>query len=124
MSNGVEHAQIFVYKLPKKNHDAMVKLIKKFTDLYKKYGTLSWEVYQLNSTEAFDGTTSIAKIVSAGPKEEVLIEVDKYKDRKSRDKAIDAIGQDPSAEPLFGEMAGILSPGFSIIMGEYNPVKV
>jgi len=124
MSNGVVHAQIFVYKLPKKNHDAMVNVIKKFAGLYKKYGTLSWEVYQLNSNEAFDGTTNIAKAVSAGPKEEVLIEVDKYEDRKSRDKAIEAIGQDPSSGPLFGEMARILSPGFSIMMGEYNSVKV
>jgi uncharacterized protein YbaA (DUF1428 family) len=119
-----EHTQIFVYKLPKKNHEAMVKLIKRFTSLYKKYGTLSWDVYQLNSTEAFDGTISIAKTLSAGPDEEVWVEVDQYKDRKARDKAVGAIMQDPSAGPLFGELAGVLSPGFSMVMGEYSPIKV
>jgi uncharacterized protein YbaA (DUF1428 family) len=119
-----QHAQIFVYKLPKKNHEAMVKLIKRFTGLYKKYGTQSWEIYQLNSTEAFDGSTSIAKTVSASPDEEVWVEVDHYKDRKARDKAVGAIMQDPDAGAIFGEMAGILSPGFSLIMGDYNPIRV
>lgn len=32
--------------------------------------------------------------------------------------------QDPFAEQLFEETAGILSAGYIMIMGEYNPVKV
>jgi uncharacterized protein YbaA (DUF1428 family) len=123
MSNG-EHVQIYLYKLPKKNHDAMVQLVKKLTGLYKKYGTQSWEIYQLNSTEAFEGSTSIAKTVSAGPEEEVWVEVDHYKDTKARDSAVGAIMQDSAAGALFGELAGTISPGFSLIMGEFNPVKL
>jgi len=120
----MEHVQIFLYKLPKKNHEAMVSLVKKFTALYKKYGTQDWEVYQLNSTEAFEGSTSIASTVSSSKDEEVWVEVDHYKDRRARDKAVGAIMQDPSAGALFGEMAATLSPGFSLIMGEFNPVEV
>lgn len=40
MSNK-EHIQIYVNKLPKKNHDAIVQLVRKFTGLYKKNGTES-----------------------------------------------------------------------------------
>jgi uncharacterized protein YbaA (DUF1428 family) len=122
--NNTEHVQIYVYKLPKKNHDAMVSLLKRFTGLYKKYGTQSWEIYQLNSTEAFEGSTSIAKTVSAGPDEEVWIEVDHYKDRKARDAAVGSIMQDPSTDEIFGELGGTLSQGFSLIMGEFNPVGI
>jgi uncharacterized protein YbaA (DUF1428 family) len=123
MNDNGEHVQIYVYKLPKKNHDAMVQLARKFQALYKKYGTQSWEIYQLNSTEAFDGTTSIAKTVSASPNEEVWVEVDHYKDRKTRDSAVASIMQDPDAGEIFGALAGTMSEGFSLIMGEFNPVK-
>lgn len=124
MNNSGEHVQIFVYKLPKKNHDQMVQFVKKFTGLYRKYGTQSWEIYQLNSTEAFEGSTSISKTVSAGPSDEIWVEVDHYKDRKARDSAVGSIMQDPEAGQLFGQLAGTLSPGFSMIMGEFNPVKM
>jgi uncharacterized protein YbaA (DUF1428 family) len=123
MNNG-EHVQIYVYKLPKKNHDAMVQLTKQFQALYKKYGTESWEIYQLNSTEAFEGSTSLAKTVSASPNEEVWVEVDHYKDRKARDSVVASIMQDPAAGEIFGALAGTMSEGFSLIMGEFNPVKV
>jgi len=119
-----EHVQIFVYKLPMKKHDAMIRLVKKFIEMYKKHGTQSWEVYQMSSTEAFEGSTSIASVVSASKDEEVWVEVDHYKDRSSRDSAVRAIMQDPEAGALFGEMAGTLSQGFSLIMGEFNPVRV
>jgi uncharacterized protein YbaA (DUF1428 family) len=123
MSNG-EHVQIYLYKLPKKKHDAMVQFLKKFTALYKKYGTQSWELYQLGVTEPFEGSTSIGQTVAAAPDEELWVEVDHYKDRKARDAAVNAIMQDPTAGGLFGEMTGILSPGYSLIMGEFNPVRV
>jgi uncharacterized protein YbaA (DUF1428 family) len=122
MSNG-EHVQIYLYKLPKKKHDPMVQFLKKFTGLYKKYGTQSWEFYQLGVTEPFEGSTSIGQTVSVAPDEELWVEVDHYKDRKARDAAVNAIMQDPTAGALFGEMAGILSPGYSLIMGEFSPVK-
>jgi len=111
-----------VYKLPKKNHDAMLKLAKRFQALYRKYGTESWEVYQLNSREAFEGSTSIASTLSASTNEEVWVEVDHYKDKKARDSVVAAVMQDPDAGALMGEMAGIFSPGYSMIMGEFNPV--
>jgi uncharacterized protein YbaA (DUF1428 family) len=119
-----EHVQIYVYKLPKKNHDAMVQLVKRFTGLYRKYGTQSWEVYQLNSTEAFEGSTSLANVVNAGKDEEVWVELDHYKDRGTRDRAVGGIMQDSTAGGLFRELAGTISQGFSLIMGEFSPIKI
>jgi uncharacterized protein YbaA (DUF1428 family) len=123
MSNQ-EHVQMFVYKLPKKNHYALVELAKKFTTLYTKYGTQSWEIYQLNSREAFEGSTSLANVVSAGKDEEVWVELDHYRDRDARDKAVGAIMQDPTAGDLFRELSVTTSQGFSLIMGEFSPIKV
>ena len=56
----------------------------------------------MNSKEAFDAITSIAKTPSAGQDEEVWIEADHYRDRKARDKAVGAIMQEPFAGQLSG----------------------
>jgi hypothetical protein len=47
---GSEVAQ-FVYKVPKKNHDAMMQLNKQFVSTMRKYGATHL-VLHLNSTEA------------------------------------------------------------------------
>ena len=122
MSNS-QHVQIYVYRLPSKNHDAMVRVMEKFTGMHRKYGTERWEILQLNSTEALEGTTNLAGVVSASKDEEVWVEVDHYKDQKARDWAVSAIMQDPEAGALFGEMAATLTEGYTVIMGEFIPVS-
>jgi hypothetical protein len=39
--------QLFVWRIPKKNHDAMVKLQKQFNDILIKHGALRIEIFQL-----------------------------------------------------------------------------
>jgi hypothetical protein len=44
----------------------MVQIAKQFNEIFKKYGGLRMEVFQLTDTEALmDGITNIAKTVSA-----------------------------------------------------------
>jgi hypothetical protein len=58
IGNEVAH---FVYRVPKKNHDAMMQLNKQFVDKMRKYGALHL-IFQLNNTEApMEGITNIAK---------------------------------------------------------------
>ncbi len=118
------YAQLFVYRLPKKNHDSLVRLQQKLTAIHRKHGTLYMEFYQLHSNEAFQGLTSIGKTVSARDDEEVWIELDHYKDRNHRDSVVDSANQDAEAEPLYGELMGLVSQGYTMIMGEFKPLKI
>jgi hypothetical protein len=43
--------QQFLYRLPKKNHEAMIQLEKQFADAFRRNGGLGYEVFQLNGTE-------------------------------------------------------------------------
>jgi hypothetical protein len=61
------YAQLFVYRIPKKNYDAMLLLQKQLAGIYRKHGTLLSEFFQLNSAETFQGFTSIAKTVPIVP---------------------------------------------------------
>jgi uncharacterized protein YbaA (DUF1428 family) len=76
----------FVYRVPKKNHDAIVQLSKEFGDIIRNYG-VAHLVFQLNNTEvSMEGITNIAKTISATQDEEVWLELIFYTDLKHKDE--------------------------------------
>jgi uncharacterized protein YbaA (DUF1428 family) len=120
---GSEVAQ-FVYRVPKKNHDAMMQLNKQFVDTMRKYGTAHL-IFQLTNTEApMEGITNIAKTVSANQDEEVWLELIFYRDRKHRDEVDAKMRNDENMAPLFQQSVDLLTPGTSFIMGEFSRLKI
>jgi uncharacterized protein YbaA (DUF1428 family) len=114
----------FVYRVPKKNHDAMMQLNKQFADIMRKYGSPHL-IFQLNNTEApMDGITNIAKTVSASQDEEVWMELIFYRDRKHRDEVCAKMQNDENMERLYKQSVDLLSPGSSFVMGEFSRLKV
>jgi hypothetical protein len=53
-----------IYRVPKKNHDAMVNVQRRLADMLRKHGMLRSELFQVSSTEAFEGFTYIARTMS------------------------------------------------------------
>ncbi|MCC2647824.1 MAG: hypothetical protein K0R16_627 [Nitrososphaeraceae archaeon] len=114
-----------IARLPKKNHDAMVRIAKQFNDIFKKQGGLRSEVFQLTNTEApMDGITNIAKTVSANQDEEVWMELQYYRDRKHLEEVTAKFGNDENMERLYKQSVDLLSPGSSFIMGEFSRLEV
>jgi len=115
--------QQFIYRLPKKNHDAMIQLEKQFIDIFRKHGGLHYEVFQLNSTENMMDWTNIAKTISANQDEEIWVEQVYYSDRKQRDEYMAMCGKDENMERLYKQFMDLITPG-STIMGEFNRLEV
>jgi uncharacterized protein YbaA (DUF1428 family) len=110
----------FVYRVPKKNHEAMMQLKKQFADIMRKYGAPHL-IFQLNNTEApMEGITNIAKTVSANQDEEVWMELIFYRDRKHRDEVGAKMQNDENMELLYKQSVDLLSPGSNFIMGEFS----
>src|SRR5918995_211291 len=74
-----------IYRISKKNHDAMVRINKQFTDTLGKQGPLHIEFFCLSSNESLMPFTNIAKTISANQDDEVWMEIHSYKDRKLAD---------------------------------------
>lgn len=118
------HVQLFVYRVPKKNHDTMTQLQSQLTGIFKKHGILRSEFFQLSNTDTFEGFTSIAKTVSANQEdEEVWVELESYRDSKHRDEVVAKITEDASAGPLFGQVMSLVTNG-SCIMGGFERLQV
>jgi uncharacterized protein YbaA (DUF1428 family) len=121
ISSEVDH---FVVRAPKKNHDAMIRLGKQFSDILKKYGGPSPLYFQLNNAETpMEGITNIAKTVSANQDEDVWLQLTFYKDRKQRDEIRAKMENDESMSPINKRFMELITPG-SMIMGEFARLKM
>ncbi|HZC50452.1 MAG TPA: DUF1428 family protein [Nitrososphaeraceae archaeon] len=121
IGNEADH---FVYRVPKKNHDAIVQLSKEFGDIIRNYG-VAHLVFQLNNTEApMEGITNIAKTISATQDEEVWLELIFYRDRKHKDEVGAKMRNDERMGTLWQRSMALVSPGTGFIMGEFNRLKI
>jgi uncharacterized protein YbaA (DUF1428 family) len=114
----------FIYRVPKKNHDAMTRLNKQFVEVMRKYGATHL-ILQLNNTEApMEGITNISKTVLANQDDEVWMELVFYKDRKHRDEVDAKMRNDVNMEQLFKQSMDLITPGTTFTMGEFSRLDI
>jgi hypothetical protein len=114
-----------IYRLPKKNHDAIVDLNKKYVDMLAQYRVLRHEVYQLNKAEdKVPEFMHLDKVVSANlDDEEVWIEVMHYKDKNHWLEARAKMEKDSNCQQGWQEFSSLLTPNSSVICDEFNKIK-
>jgi uncharacterized protein YbaA (DUF1428 family) len=119
--------QLFVWRIPKKNHDAMVKLQKQFNDILIKHGVLRMEIFQLTNTDTYDGCTNIFNTVSANQDEEIWVELQSHRDLKRMDDITSEVMKDEimhAEGPLMKQFIDLVTPGSGMIMGKFTRLKI
>lgn len=118
------HLEAFFYRVPKKNHDAVVKNLKRFVPWFEKHGARI-EYYQFSRAQNMEGMTmgSIAKVLSAADDEDVWVELQYYRDRKHCEDTFAKMMQDKSIEPLGNEFFGLITKGSSLVTGGFSRLK-
>jgi uncharacterized protein YbaA (DUF1428 family) len=113
--------QHIVYRVPKRNHDSMLRLCKEASDMLRENGGLSHEVFQLNNTDVpVGGFASIANIISADKDEEVWMELLHFKDRQHMKEVIAKMEKDERCERSYKQSLDLLTPGAVFILGEFD----
>ncbi len=137
------YLQLFLYQVPKKNHDAIVQNLKQFVPWFKKHGA-SVEYYQLGSSETkaaidsakqsgMDVMDSIDKVLLSitttaaedqdKEEDEVWIEQQYFRDYKHCRDVYSKMMQDKSLEPLGNEFFGLITRGNKLITGGFNRLR-
>lgn len=111
--------RLYVYRIPKKNHDAIILNQRQFAVVFKKHGCYA-RSFQLTSTETSEGFTSMIAAVSANQEEEVWIDLESYRDREHMNDVVSKINSDESALSLMKQYLSLLSPGSSPILAEFS----
>ncbi|MFL6490622.1 MAG: hypothetical protein ACJ70M_03890 [Nitrososphaera sp.] len=124
------YLQLFIYRAPKKNHDAIAKNLMQFVPWFKKNG-VRVEYYQLGKSETqgaidsakesgMDIMENVAKILSPDEDgEEVWIEQQYFRDHKHCKEVYEKMMQDKSIEPLGNEFFGLVTQGKKLITGGF-----
>ena len=124
------YLQLFFYRAPKKNHDAIAKNLKQFVPWFKKHG-VRIEYYQLGNSETqaaidsakesgMDVMESVAKTLSIDEDEEVWIEQQYFRDYKHCEDVYSKMMQDKSIEPIGTEFFGLITQGKKMITGGFH----
>jgi uncharacterized protein YbaA (DUF1428 family) len=119
--------QLFVWRIPKKNHDAMIKLHKQFNDILIKHGALRMEIFQLTNTDTYDGCTNIFNTVSANQVEEIWVELQSHRDLKQMDEITSEVMKDESMHdegPLKKQFMDLVTPGSGMIIGKFTRLRI
>ena len=119
-----EYVQFFLYRVPKRNHDAMMELERRIEDGWKKHGIIESEFFQLTPHETVRGFTNFAERISARPDEEVWVEVQRYRSREHRDELFAAVRKDTPLLELFGKFYGLVAQGENSTMGDFTKLKI
>ena len=122
------YLQISFSRAPKKNHDALAQLGKRFELWLRKYGVSS-KIYYLNSTITSDevhpeGLDSITKILSISNDEELGVSLQFYRDRAHADQVRSKMMQDETFSAIAKEFDGLVTPGKSMITDGFNRLRV
>jgi uncharacterized protein YbaA (DUF1428 family) len=118
----IGHLETFIYRVPKRNHDAIVENLKKFMPWFKENG-VRLEYYQFVSSESMGGMESIVKTLSAAEDEEIWIELQYFTDQKHRGEVYAKMMQDKTLEPLGAEFFGLITQGKSIVTGGFDRLR-
>jgi uncharacterized protein YbaA (DUF1428 family) len=118
------HVVLFIYRLPKKNHEALVQLGQQANEMFKKVGVIRSEVFQLSNTQDIMGFTNISKTVSANnDEEEVVLETQTYRDQKHLSEVSAIMEKDKNASLLYQQFISLIIPR-SCIFGEFGRIQV
>lgn len=118
------YVQFHIYRVPKKNHEAMVDVNKQIVSWFEKQGGRA-EFFQLNNSKTFEGVESIAKTLSIPEDEEELwVELNYFRDHKHVEDVFPKMMQDESVTPLFKQFEDLLPQGKKMITGGFNPLRM
>lgn len=115
---------VFIYRIPKNNHDSLIQLNSRVVDTFKKYGVLKFEVFQLGSTNDMMGFTNIAKTISAAPnEEEVWLEIQSYRDQNHLQEVGTKMMADDAIKEEGQQFFNLITPGSRCSFGEFNRIN-
>ena len=114
-----------VYRVPKKNHDAMLQICKEAYDMFKQHGILHYDAFKLSNTNVpMEGFANIASIISANQDEEVWIESIYYRDRQHMNEVLTKIDKDVRAGQMMKQSMDLLPQGAKFIVGDFERLSV
>ena len=117
------YLQHFIYRVPKKNHDAIEPNLRKFVPWFKK-NEIRLEDYQLSNNQTMEAMESITKTPSVTEDEDGWIELQYFRNQNHSEDGYTKIMQDASLKLLGDEFFNLITQGKSMMTGVFSQLEV
>src|SRR2546430_9549783 len=84
------YVQVFLYRVPKANHDSFVATEEKLFAIFRRHGIVGSDLYVCGEARIFKGFRDLRAALEAAPGEEVWVEIDRYRDQAHSIRVIEA----------------------------------
>ena len=117
------YLQHFIYRVPKKNHDAIEPNLRKFVPWFKK-NEIRLEDYQLSNNQTMEAMESITKTPSVTEDEDVWIELQYFRYQNHSEDGYTKMMHDASLKLLGDEFFNLITQGKSMMTGVFSQLEV
>ena len=118
------HLEMYFYRVPKKNREAVEQNLKKFVPWFKQNGIgIDYFRYVRSLTMEGMEMENIAKTFSVED-EDLWVELQHFRDQKHCDDSYAKMMKDESLRPLGEEFFGLIAKGKGLISGGFGRLKV
>lgn len=114
------HIRLYIYRIPKENHDAMLDNQKQFKDKFQKNGILNYQSLQLSRSDTSEGFVSLDSLVSATKSEEIWMDLESYRDSEHLDDIGYKMENDNGAVNLMKQFLKLVSPESRVIKADFS----
>ncbi|WP_458744646.1 hypothetical protein [Candidatus Nitrosocosmicus sp. T] len=115
-----KYVEFVFYRVPKKNHEALLSLTNRLIDIFKKEEVI-YDCFGLINAEEIPGFINITKIIPINAEEEeIWINVVTYKGREHRTEVVEKISKDKECLDIYEDLMKLLTPGTGFINGEFK----
>ena len=114
---------LFIYRAPRKNHDAMVQLNNLLLTHLRNMESKDLRFFQIGSTEDMMDFVNTFKTVSADQDDEVWMEIQSYRDRKHLEDVGAKMMNDKNMAAEGQQFLNLITPGSHCSFGEFSRLK-
>jgi uncharacterized protein YbaA (DUF1428 family) len=118
------YLQHFIYRVPKKNHDAIEPNLRKFVPLFKKNEIRLEDYYQLSNNQTMEAMESITKTPSITEDEDVWVQLQYFRYQNNSEDGYIKMIQDARLKLLGDEFFTPITQGKSMMTGVFRQLEV
>src|SRR5436309_9165751 len=89
------YVQVFLYRVPKVNHDSFAATEEKLFAIFRRHGIVGSDLYLCGEARIFKGFRDLRAALEAALGEEGCVEIYRYRDQATSMPVIEGIGKDP-----------------------------
>ena len=116
----VNAIRLYIYSIPKKNHDAMMHNQSQFDETFHKHGILGYKTLQLNRSDDSEGFVSLSTLISSDKDEEIWLDLEQYKNNDHLNDVGNRMEDDKDGVNLMKEFINLVSPNSKIIKADFS----